>query len=446
MSAFEETDVGKKPNIIFVLVDDLGYGDLSCYGQQAWTTPNLDQLAAEGIRFTDFYTTSPVCSPARASVMTGLHSGHLPIRHLGDPYLPDDIATIPKQLKTVGYATACIGKYGVGDGQPHDDPRTKGFDTHYGYNCMRHSHNYYPPFLREDGDKVMLRNKPPADDKHQWETGQGVAEVKVDYSPDFIEDKALEFIEQNKDNPFYLYYCPTMPHANNEGGDTPDGMEVDTYGEFDKFDWRPNEKGFARMVQRIDISIGRVLDKLKELGIDDNTIVMFSSDNGPHDEGGHKVTRFNSSGGFQGYKRSLHEGGIRIPFIANWPGVIEPGQESDLMAYFPDLMNTFCELAGADAPGTTDGISFAPFLCGEEQTKHEYLYFEYVGQLAVRKGHYKFFQSEDGEEVLYDLVADRHEDTDIKEQLPEVFDELKSCVVREHADYRATDVPGGQVY
>ena len=223
-------------------------------------------------------------------------------------------------------------------------------------------------------------------------------------------------------------------------------MEVDTYGEFDRFDWPPNEKGFSRMVQRIDISIGRVRDQLQELGIDDNTIVMFSSDNGPHHEGGHKVTRFNSSGGFQGYKRSLHEGGIRIPFIAHWPSVIEPGQTSDLMAYFPDLMATFCELAGAHPPETTDGISFAPFLRGQQQVKHEYLYCEYVGQLAVRKSNFKLCQSEDGEEALYDLVADRHEDNDIKEQLPDVFDELKTYVVGEFADYRATDVPGRQVY
>ena len=307
------------PNVVVILTDDLGYGDCSCYGQKTWKTPNIDRMAEEGIRFTDFYTTSPVCSPARTSILTGLHSGHLPIRHLGDPYLPDDAATIPKLLKEQGYVSACIGKYGVGSGQPDVDPIRKGFDYHYGYNCMRHAHNYYPPFLRENGMKVPLRNQPPEGDTKQWETGVGVADVKVDYSPNFIESRAIDFIKDCRDTPFFLYYCPTMPHANNEGGDTPDGMEVDTYGEFEGCDWSPNEKGFARMVQRIDITVGRILTTLKELGIAKNTLVLFTSDNGPHNEGGHSVTRFNSSGGFQGYKRSLHDGGIRIPFIAWWP-------------------------------------------------------------------------------------------------------------------------------
>ena len=251
----------KATNIIMILTDDLGYGDLSCYGQEAWTTPNLDKMAAEGLRFTHFYTTSPVCSPARTSVLTGLHSGHMPIRELADPYLPDNIVTIPKLLKEKGYVSACIGKYGVGRGQPDVDPIRKGFDYHYGYNCMCHAHNYFPPFLRENGIKVMLRNKPPKDDVKQWERGIGVAEVKIDYSPDFIEEKALDFIEDCKDAPFFLYYCPTMPHANNEGRDTPDGMEVDTYGDFADKDWKDNEKGFARMIQRADESVGKIMEK-----------------------------------------------------------------------------------------------------------------------------------------------------------------------------------------
>jgi len=317
-------DIVKRPNIVMILTDDLGYGDCSCYGQETWTTPNIDRLAREGIRFTDFYTTSPVCSPARTSILTGLHSGRLPIRQLSDGYMSDRVTTIPRLLGERGYLSACIGKYGVGSGQPDVDPIRKGFDYHYGYNCMRHAHNYFPPFLRENGTRVMLRNRPPEGDDRQWETGVGVAETKVDYSPDFIEARALEFIEDCRDAPFFLYYCPTMPHANNEGKETPDGMEVDTYAQFEECDWRPNEKGFARMVQRIDISVGRIVDKLRELGLAENTLVLFSSDNGPHDEGGHSVTRFDSAGGFQGYKRSLHEGGIRIPFIALWPGTIEP--------------------------------------------------------------------------------------------------------------------------
>jgi arylsulfatase A-like enzyme len=442
------------PNIIFILTDDLGYGDLSCYGQQTWKTPNLDKMATEGLRFTDFYSTSPVCSPARASIMTGLHSGHLPIRQLPDPYLPDDIPTIPNLLKTKGYTSACIGKYGVGNGQPHADALKKGFDYHYGYNCMKHAHNYYPPFLRENGDKVPLRNKPPKDDIHQQETGVGVAEVKLDYSPDFIENKALEFITAHKEAPFYLYYCPTLPHANNEGWverdpsrQTPDGMEVDTYGEFEKYDWSPNEKGFARMVQRIDITVGKVVDHLKRLGIEKNTLILFSSDNGPHNEGGHSVTRFNSAAGFQGYKRSLHEGGIRIPFLAWWPGKISPGVNRS-MRYFPDVLSTVCELAGVDLLPKTDGLSFAPTLLGKPQLQkeHEALYFEFQNQIAVRKHEWKYYRDEQGNESLYNLERDRHEDQDLKWQSSAVFDELKAHAFKEHTAYEAVAVPGGQVY
>ena len=233
-----------------ILTDDFGYGDCSCYGQKTWTTQNIDRMAKEGMRFTDFYTTSPVCSPARASLITGLNSGRCPIRKLQDPFLSDDAATLPKVLKTEGYVSACIGKYGVGSGQPGVDPLRKGFDYHYGYNCMRHAHNYFPPFLRENGLRVSLRNKPPENDQKQLETGVGVAEEKIDYSPDFIEARALEFIRDCADRPFFLYYCPTMPHANNEGKDSPDGMEVDTYGDFEDKDWKPNEKGFARSNHR----------------------------------------------------------------------------------------------------------------------------------------------------------------------------------------------------
>jgi len=441
-----------KPSIVMILTDDLGYGDLSCYGQKTWTTPNLDRMAAEGVRFTSFYTTSPVCSPARTSLLTGLHSGHLCIRQLSDAFLPDDAPTIPRRLAPRGYTSACIGKYGVGDGQPHVDALRKGFDYHYGYNCMRHAHNYFPPFLRENGLKVVLRNRPPAEDEKQWRTGVGVAEEKVDYSPDFIENKALAFLEAHRDEPFFLYYCPTMPHANNEGWtqerQTPDGMEVDTYGEFEDRDWLPNEKGFARMIQRIDITVGRMLDKLDELGIADNTLVLFSSDNGPHNEGGHSVTRFDSSGGFQGYKRSLHEGGIRVPLIARWPGHIRAGRTTDLQAYFPDLISTLCDYAGAAAPEVTDGFSLAEVLTGDEaaQQRHEHLYFEYRGQLAVRRGQMKYYRDAEGNEALYDLEADRHEDRDIKDDHPDVFNALRDIAAVEHEDYAPFEVPGGQVY
>ncbi len=431
------------PNIVMILTDDLGYGDCSCYGQQTWQTPAIDRLAAEGLRFTDFYTTSPVCSPARTAILTGLHSGRLPIRELADPYLPDHVPTVPWMLKTQGYVSACIGKYGVGSGQPAVDPLRKGFDYHYGYNCMCHAHNFYPPFLRENGLRVPLRNKPPAGDTRQWETGIGVAAEKIDYSPDFIEARALEFIRDCADRPFFLYYCPTMPHANNEGGETPDGMEVDTYGDFEDRDWAPNEKGFARMVQRIDQSVGRVLDTLDELGLAENTLVIFTSDNGPHNEGGHSVTRFNSAAGFQGYKRSLHEGGIRIPFIVRQPGTIQPGV-TDYQGFFPDLAPTFCALAEAEPPADTDGLSLLPLLRGDidDQPAHDYLYFEFQQQLAVRRGNWKYYRNA-RTEALYRLDTDRHEDQDLKAEHPDILEALKACAAREHQTHTPQPVPVG---
>lgn len=447
-----EADRTRRPNIVLITCDDLGYGDCSCYGQKSWATPNIDRLAATGMRFTDFYTTSPVCSPARAAIISGLHSGRLPIRELADPYLPDDVPTIPWLLKPSGYVSACIGKYGVGDLMPDVDPLRKGFDYHYGYACMCHAHNYFPPFLRENGLRVPLRNQPPEGDTRQWATGVGVAKVKVDYSPDFIEARAIEFLRDCKDRPFFLYYCPTLPHANNEGYDTPDGMEVDTYGDFADRDWAPNEKGFARMVQRIDQTVGRVLATLDELSLAENTLVLFTSDNGPHNEGGHSVTRFDSAGGFQGYKRSLHEGGIRIPFIARWPGTIKPGV-SDHLGYFPDFLPTFCELAGASAPEAHDGVSLVPLLTGKgRQPRHAHLYFEYQNQLAVRRGNWKYYRCRrgaeafaldrtDDEEALYDLAVDRHEDCDVKSAHPDVLRKLKAIVRREHRAYTPTPVP-----
>ncbi len=443
--------MSKPPNVIIILCDDLGYGDLSCYGQRHWTTPHLDRLAADGLRLTDCYTTSPVCSPARASILTGLHAGRLPIRRLADPYLPDDIPTVPWLLKQRGYVSACIGKYGVGNGQPDVDPLRKGFDYHFGYNCMKHAHNYYPPFLRENGLRFPLRNRPPAGDTAQWETGVGVAAVKLDYSPDCIEERALEFIRDCQDRPFFLHYCPTLPHANNEGGDTPDGMEVDTYGDFADRDWPANEKGFARMVQRIDQTVGRVRALLEELGIAERTLVLFTSDNGPHNEGGHSVTRFDSAGPFQGYKRFLREGGIRIPGIAWWPGTIRPGVSAH-QVWFPDVLPTLCDLAGVPAPDC-DGQSLRPLLTGSgPQPEAACLYFEFERQTAVRQGRWKYYRNDqalaaldvsgDGE-ALHDLERDPHEDHDLKAQHPEVVRRLKALALAAHRPLAPWEAPPG---
>jgi arylsulfatase A-like enzyme len=437
----------RQPNIIFILCDDLGWGDLGCYGQKTLKTPHLDKLATEGLRFTNFYSTSPVCSPARASIMTGLHSGHLPIRHLGDPYLPNEVNNIAKVFNKAGYKTSIQGKYGVGAGQHHDDALKKGFDEHFGYNCMRHAHNFFPPWLIDSGKKVFTKNRPPKGDTRQWETGVGVAEVKIDYSPDMVEERALDFINKNRDNPFFLYYCTNLPHANNEGGTSRDGMEVDHYGDFSHEDWKDNEKGFARMVQRIDETVGKVVAKVRNLGLEDDTIILFSSDNGPHEEGGHAVTFFDSAGPFQGYKRSLHEGGIRVPFIAHCPERIPKGREIDKLCYFPDLMNTFCELTGLEAEGPSDGNSLVPLLTNNinNYVEHEHLYFEFMNQVAVRKEHYKYYCDAEGNESLYDLNDDIHEDNDIKKDHPKIFEGLKAIVRLEHDDYSPFSVEGGSI-
>jgi arylsulfatase A-like enzyme len=224
---------------------------------------------------------------------------------------------------------------------------------------------------------------------------------------------------------------------------TPDGMEVDTYGDFDQYDWLPNEKGFARMVQRLDITVGRVLAKLKELGIAENTLVLFSSDNGPHNEGGHSVTTFHSAGGFKGYKRSLNEGGIRVPFVAWWPGTIEGGQTSEHLGYFPDVINTVCEVTGANKVPYSDGIPLTRLLRGEteQQKKHPYLYFEYQNQRAVRLGHWKYFDDGKGIEGLFNLNEDKHEDHDVKEEHGELFRQLKGYIAVEHKDYDPFPLP-----
>lgn len=432
----------RKPNVVIILTDDLGYGDCSCYGQKTWSTPRIDQLALEGVRFTNFYSTSPVCSPARASLLTGLHSGRLPIRELSDPYLPDQWPTIPKLLREAGYVSACIGKYGVGNGQPEMDPIRKGFDYHYGYNCMKHAHNYFPPFLRENGLRVELRNEPPPGDFEQMATGVGVAAKKIDYTPDFLEEKAIRFIEACQNCPFFLHYCPTLPHANNEGGDGPDGMEVDTYSEFANRDWSPNEKGFARMIQRIDQTVGRIVDKLSELGLAENTLLLFTSDNGPHNEGGHSVQKFDSTGGLRGYKRSLHEGGIRVPCIAWWPGNITPSV-SERLGYFPDILPTCLDMVGIREDVQTDGLSLLPSLTGRgEDTQHDCLYFEYQTQCAVRQKNWKYYVEErDAEECLYDLNQDRSESRNLATVHPDIVSELRAITQKQHVEHQPSALP-----
>lgn len=434
-------DEVKPPNIIYILADDLGYGDLGCYGQKTLTTPNLDRMAAEGMRFTQHYAGSTVCAPSRCVLLTGLHTGHCRIRGNGPGLLLDEDVTIAEVLKQVGYRTGCVGKWGVGAPPPLDDPNQQGFDHFYGYISMWHAHNFYPEFLIRNGEKVALRNEVEA--KWKDSDGRGIATKRVDYAPDLITAEALSFIDRNHEQPFFLYFAMNVPHANNEGGrgTRPErGMEVPSFGEFADKDWPAPEKGFASMIRNIDSDVGKVLAKLKELGIDENTLVIFSSDNGPHQEGGHQMPFFDSNGPLQGMKRDLYEGGIRVPMIARWPGRIAASATSPHISGFQDMLPTFAAIAGTETQAT-DGISITPTLLGKgEQTQHDHLYWEFSekgGRQAVLQGKWKgvrlnTLKNPNAPIELYDISKDIEESNNIADQHPEIVAQLAAIMREAH--------------
>jgi len=410
-----------KPNIIYILADDLGYGDLGCYGQKRIKTPVLDRMAGEGMKFTDSYSGSTVCAPSRCVLMTGLHTGHCFIRGNGKDNLRPSDVTVAKLLKRAGYATGLVGKWGLGHEGSTGVPTKQGFDYFFGYMDQHHAHNYYPTFLLRNETRVKLPNVVPNEGK--W--GQGVATKKVQYSHDLLAEEALKFIERSKDGPFFLYLALTIPHANNEARSK--GMEVPDHGIYKDTDWPEPQKGHAAMISLMDRDIGRLLEKLKALGLDGRTLVIFTSDNGPHHEGGANPKFSRSSGPLKGTKRSLYEGGIRVPKIARWPGRIKPGSVTDHVTCFQDLMPTACELAGAAPPADTDGISYAPTLLGtpEKQKAHEYLYWEFheggASKRAVRFGRWKGVQLRpSGKVELYDLGGDIHEDNNLAADRPDL--------------------------
>ena len=417
----------RKPNIIYILADDLGYGDLGCYGQPKIKTPNLDKMAAEGMKFTQHYAGSTVCAPSRCALMTGKHTGHCTVRGNVDVLMKPDEITIAKTLKQAGYSTACIGKWGIGHPPPPDDPHNNGFDHFFGYLSMWHAHNFYPDFPWKDGKKVPLRNVVQHPEKHYKENQEslvGLASEKLDYSHDLFSQAALEFIEE-QDGPFFLFIPYTIPHANNEAGQFGEhGMEVPDYGIYADKDWPEPEKGKAAMISRLDGDIGKILAKLKQLRIDENTLVIFSSDNGPHKEGGVNPDFFDSNGPLKGIKRDLYEGGIRVPTIARWPGKVKAASRCDHISAFWDILPTFAELAGAEEPKGIDGISFAPTLLGKPQTKHEYLYWEFhegSSKQAVRMGDFKAVRRAPSRPIeLYNLKSDVGEDNNIASRHPDI--------------------------
>ena len=434
-----------RPNIIYILADDLGYGDLGCYGQQDIRTPNLDRMAREGMRFTRHYSGASVCAPSRSSLLTGLHTGHTPIRGNqevfpeGQAPLPEGTLTVASLLRGAGYATGAFGKWGLGFPGSVGSPLRQGFGTFFGYNCQRLAHSYYPHHLRMGDDLFPLPGNAGK------ERGQ--------YAPDLIQERTLAFIDEHRDKPFFLYVAHVAPHAELVA---PDDEILRSYrGRFKETPYEGVDEGpefrtggyasavepratFAAMVTRLDLHVGQILDKLKTLGIDDRTLVLFTSDNGPHDEGGIKPGDFNSNGRLRGQKRDLYEGGLRVPFIARWPGHIAPGSESPLVCAFWDMLPTMAEVAGTPAPQGIDGISILPTLLGQAgtQRQHESLYWEFHeqgGKQAVLQDRWKAVRLQVGKNPngpieLYDLAQDPKETRDIAPQHPDKARELAALM------------------
>ncbi|TWT95050.1 arylsulfatase [Neorhodopirellula pilleata] len=443
-----------RPNIVFILVDDLGYGDLGCYGQELIQTPRLDQMAAEGIRFTDFYAGNTVCAPSRSVLMTGQHMGHTHVRgNAGGPdmsaqSLRDEDVTVAEVLKSAGYQTGLCGKWGLGDEAPGGReglPRRQGFDFFYGYLNQVHAHNYYPEFLWRNEQRAELGNVVQRVDGSYGGFSGGWATQKIAYSHDLIATEALEFIQTNASTepdrkPFFLYLSLTIPHANNEATKgVGDGQEVPDYGIYADKEWPNQDKGQAAMISRMDADVGRILDLLSELGVEKDTVVMFSSDNGPHNEGGHNPERFDPNGPLRGMKRDLSEGGIRVPLIVRWPGTTPAGTTSDHVGYFGDLMATAAELAGATPPANIDSISFVPTISGrpERQQTHDYLYWEFYeqgGKQAVRSGNWKAIRMPwmTGKTQLFDLSQDIGEAHDVANEHPGVVEAMEARMAEAH--------------
>lgn len=473
----------QKPNIIFILCDDMGYGDLACYGQRYIATPNLDRMAEEGMRFTQAYAGLPVSAPSRATIMTGQHSGHTWVRGnreywrqngrhavygknvdydlVGqEPYDAGHII-LPELMKKAGYTTGMFGKWAGGYEHSHSTPDKRGIDEYYGYLCQFQAHSYYPNFLhrfsRSNGDTATVRETLEENIKYGMPTAADYTQ-RPQYSADLIHQEALKWLDkQSAKQPFFGFFTYTLPHAELA---QPNDSIVKAYKYIfcDDKPWKGQAGNyyhdveavhtqFAAMITRLDSYVGEILAKLKEKGLDKNTLVIFSSDNGPHEEGGADPTFFNRDGLLRGLKRSTHEGGIRIPFIARWPGKVKSGSTNDHQLAFYDIMPTFCELAGvkkfpqayinpALPDDGFDGISFVPTLTGKgTQKKHDFLYWEFheTNMMGVRMGDWKLVVK-NGTPALYDLANDLHEDHDLAAQHPEIVQQMVHIIHREHRE------------
>lgn len=430
-----------RPNVVYILADDLGYGDLSCYGQQKFETPNIDRLATEGLRFTNHYSGNTVCSPSRAVLMTGQHSGHCYLRGNlsgeNGAALDPEMTVLPEVFKAAGYATGAFGKWGLG--QTHQDgpqnPLQHGFDEFYGWKSQGIAHTYYPTTVVYNGNELPL------------EAGTFVH--------DLVIDRALQFMRTHaeSDTPFFCYIPTAVPHA---AMHAPQALHEKWRKVFPEFDGKIGKyraagepcpdvqnpiAGFAAMMENLDNEVGEILELLQQLGIDDNTLVMFSSDNGAHKEGGHDPTFWNSTGGLRGHKRDMHEGGIRAPMLARWPGVIQAGTVTDHISGFQDILPTIAELIGQPVPEQNDGLSFMATLQGRAQLQpaHEYLYWEFckgndqkIFSQAVRQGQWKAYRETGNPTELFDLQEDPSEQRDLAKSMPEMVQKMEAIMQQAH--------------
>lgn len=478
----KQADEVEKPNVIYILADDLGYGELGCYGQKLIETPHIDQLAKNGILFTQHYSGAPVCAPSRCMLMTGKHPGHAQIRgndewkERGDVWnyraqaadstlegqrpLAADTKTLARMMKQAGYTTGVVGKWGLGAPHTHSTPTKMGFDFFVGYNCQRQAHTYYPLHLYKNDARLYLDNDTVAPST-KLDEGANPYDLKSyakynlnTYSGDVMFDELTGFINDNNPKetgqPFFMYWATPIPHAPLQAPQKWVDYYVNKFGDEDPytgkkgyFPHRYPHAAYAAMVTYMDEQVGQLVEQLKTLGIYDNTLIIFTSDNGPTYNGGTDSPWFNSGGPFKSEygwgKGFTHEGGVRVPMVASWPGHIQPGSQSNHISAFWDVMPTLCEVAGIEAPEDTDGISFVNALTGEQQEAHEYLYWEYPeygGQQAVRMGNWKGIRKDikkgNMKLELYDLEVDIQEQNDVAEIHPEIIKKMEAIMVKEH--------------
>lgn len=459
------------PNVVFILADDLGWGELGCYGQTKIRTTNLDRLAAEGMRFTQHYSGAPVCAPSRNVLMTGLHLGHTTIRGNrgatdeqgkraeGQQPIPDDALTIAEVMKQAGYATGAMGKWGLGPVGSTGDPNRQGFDLFFGYNCQSVAHSYFPPHLWRNRERIVINAKPAPGHAKQPEGPVTMQDwFGENYAPDLMVAEAVGFLRAHAKERFFLYLPFIEPHVAMH----PPRRLVESYPE--SWDDRPYRgqcgylphprprAAYASMITHLDEHVGEVLKTLDELGLRDETLVVFSSDNGTTHRhagdsvfgvGGVDAAFFNSTRGLRAFKGSVYEGGLRVPLIVRWPGRVAPGSQSDYPSYFPDHFATLCDAIGRDVPGRRDGVSLLPILTGQaappKRNPMVWVFAEYGGQVAVRIGNYKavrqnLAKKQPGDWEVYDLAADAGETRDLARERPEIIQQAIDILRREMDD------------